>query len=62
MNQKIMSIVLGGCPRIEIFSQIEAFFENKHTPRALPAGRNMHLVFRALFSKNNTELGEKGIL
>ena len=21
---------LGGCPRIEIFSQIEAFFENKH--------------------------------
>jgi len=24
-----LAICLGGCPRIEIFSQVEAFFENK---------------------------------
>ena len=71
----------GGCPRIEIFSQIEAFFSNKAYPKGTSYGRNIHLVLsvsqvvpkersderayaklRALFSKNNDELGKKSIL
>jgi len=27
---EILNQILGACPRIDIFSQIKAFFENKH--------------------------------
>ena len=50
---KGLKIILGGCPRIAIFSQIKAFLKNKSS----------HIVdIRALFFQNNAALWRKGIL
>jgi hypothetical protein len=49
----------GGCPRIDISSQIEAFRKNKHS-HMFDIGVFAYL--RALFFRNNEELRIKGIL
>ncbi|MCD6532822.1 MAG: hypothetical protein J7L25_01930, partial [Deltaproteobacteria bacterium] len=52
-NLNFIKSCLGGCPRIGFFLRSRHF---------LTISTGIHLVFRALFSKNNAELGKKDVL